>query len=93
MAEASSQDEVIVYVSQGPLGAEVAKSKLESEGLPLRLRYQSIGRVLGLTVDGLGKVEVLVPEAYADVARELLAELGDDALSSESEAGAEEGDP
>ena len=87
MAEDSSRDEAIVYVSQGPLGAEVAKSKLESEGLPVRLRYQSIGRVLGLTVDGLGKVEVLVPNAYADMARELLSELGDGEIGTASQPG------
>ena len=43
----NNADLVIVYVSQGPLGAEVAKSKLESQGIPTMLRYESIGRVLG----------------------------------------------
>ena len=47
---------VVVYRSQGPLGAEVAKSKLEANGIPVLLRYQSIGRVFALTVDGLGLV-------------------------------------
>ena len=65
---------VLVYVSQGPLAAEVAKSKLQSEGIPAMLRYPSVGRVLGLTVDGLGRVEVLVPAAYEREAREVLAE-------------------
>jgi hypothetical protein len=51
---------VVVYRSQGPLGAEVIKSKLEANGIPALLRYQSIGRVFALTVDGLGLVEVLV---------------------------------
>jgi len=65
---------VLVYVSQGPLAAEVAKSKLQSEGIPVLLRYASVGRVLGLTVDGLGRVEVLVPAGYEREAREVLAE-------------------
>lgn len=65
---------VVVYVSQGPLAAEVARSKLQSEGIPAMLRYPSVGRVLGLTVDGLGRVEVLVPAAYEAQAREVLAE-------------------
>ena len=65
---------VVVYVSQGPLAAEVARSKLQSEGIPAMLRYPSVGRVLGLTVDGLGRVEVLVPAAYEARAREVLAE-------------------
>lgn len=67
-------DPVVVFVSQGPLAAEVARSKLESEGIPAMLRYPSVGRVLGLTVDGLGRVEVLVPAEYAAQAREALAE-------------------
>jgi len=65
---------VVVYVSQGPLAAEVARGKLQSEGIPVMLRYPSVGRVLGLTVDGLGRVEVLVPAAHEGQAREVLAE-------------------
>ncbi len=63
-----------VYVSQGPLGAEVAKSKLAAEGIPALLRYQAVGRALGLTVDGLGRVEVCVPADQAERAREVLEE-------------------
>ena len=64
----------VVYVSQGPLAAEVVKAKLESQGIPVMLRYASIGRILGLTVDGLGRVEVVVPLAYEATAKELLEE-------------------
>jgi hypothetical protein len=66
---------VVVFISQGPLAAEVAKSKLEAQGIPVMLRYQAIGRVLGLTVDGLGKVEVLVAPEHEAVAREVLEEV------------------
>lgn len=69
-----AHDPVVVFISQGPLAAEVARSKLQSEGIPAMLRYPSVGRVLGLTVDGLGRVEVLVPAAYEGQAREVLAE-------------------
>jgi len=47
---------VTVYESQGMLGAQVVKGKLESAGLPVLLKYESYGQVLGLTVDGLGLV-------------------------------------
>ena len=67
-------DLVVVYVSQGPLAAEVARAKLEGQNIPVILRYSSIGRVLGLTVNGLGRVEVLVPSEYEDTARSLLEE-------------------
>lgn len=65
---------VAVYGSQGPLAAEVAKSKLESEGITAILRYEAVGRALGLTVDGVGWVEVLVKPEDAALARELLEE-------------------
>jgi hypothetical protein len=70
-------DLIVVYISQGPLAAEVAKSKLEAAGIPVLLRYEAIGRILGLTVDGLGQVEVLVSAAHEAEARELLQEMDD----------------
>lgn len=69
-----TDDLVSVYGSQGPLGAEVAKSKLESEGIVAMLRYEAVGRAFGLTVDGMGWVEVLVRPKDAALARELLRE-------------------
>lgn len=77
---------VVVYVSQGPLAAEVAKSKLESEGIPVMLRYEAIGRIYGLTVDGLGRVEVVVPGAYEALAREVLKEEPDASASEAATA-------
>jgi hypothetical protein len=56
------------------LPAQVVKAKLESAGVPVLLKYEAVGQVLGLTVDGLGLVEVQVPEAWAEMARELVAE-------------------
>ena len=70
----TGEDAVVVYVSQGPLGAEVALSKLRAAEIPCALRYPSAGRIWGLTVDGLGRVEVVVPAAWADQARDLVAE-------------------
>jgi hypothetical protein len=77
---------MVVYVSQGPWGAEVARAKLEAAGIPAMLRYEAIGRVLGLTVNGLGRVEVLVTPADEAAARELLAE---DDLPLDMEEGSE----
>lgn len=65
---------ITVYRSQGMLGAEVVKGKLELAGLPVFLKYEAVGQVLGLTVDGLGMVEVQVPGAWVDQALELLRE-------------------
>ena len=71
-------DWCVAYVSQGPLGAELVKAKLESHGVSAVLRYEAIGRALGITVDGLGKVEVLVGRADLQAAKELLEESDDD---------------
>lgn len=66
-----------VYIAQGHLLAEMIKSKLESAGIPVLLDYESIGRVYGITVDGLGEVRIKVPEELAEEARELVKELSD----------------
>ena len=63
-----------IYVSQGILAAEVIKGKLELAGIPVLLKYESLGQVLGLTVDGLGKVEVTVPDEDVEAALALLDE-------------------
>ncbi len=65
---------VTVYYSQGMLQAEVIRGKLESAGVPVFLKYESIGQVFGLTVDGLGLVQVQVPADWQETARELLDE-------------------
>lgn len=87
----ADDDLVVIYVSQGPLAAEVAKAKLDSLGISAMLRYEAIGRVLGLTVDGLGRVEVLVSAAQADRAREALEEMAGGL--GDAEEGPWEGDP
>ena len=65
-------DFVVVSVVQGELKAGVIKSHLESEGIPALLKYESAGRVFGLTVDGLGQVQILVPAELAEEARRII---------------------
>jgi hypothetical protein len=70
-----SDDLVVVYKTQGMISAEIIKAKLESAGIPALLKYESLGPVLAVTVDGLGQVKVLVPQEREQEARELLGEL------------------
>ncbi len=63
---------VVVYTTLGREVGAVIKGRLESEGIPALLKYESIGPVYGITMDGLGQVEVLVPKDYEDKARALL---------------------
>ena len=62
-----------VYVASGQIEAEIVKGRLESEGVPAMLRYEAAGLIYGLTIDGLGQVEVQVPSSLAQHAKEILA--------------------
>ena len=67
-----------VYVASGQLEAEIIKGHLESEGIPAILRYEAAGLIYGLTIDGLGQVEVQVPHSLAHHAREILTDVKDE---------------
>jgi len=71
------------------LGAQVVKGKLEAYGIPAMLRYESAGLVFGLTVDGLGMVEVQVPEDRAEEAEALISEDYDEGTPAANEADSE----
>ena len=62
-----------VYVARGQPEAEIVKGRLNCEGIPAILRYEAAGLIYGLTIDGLGQVEVRVPTPFARHAREILA--------------------
>lgn len=61
-----------VYYAQGMLRAMVVRGALESAGIPVVLSYESIGPVIGLTVDGIGRVAIRVPVEWEQEARDLL---------------------
>ena len=68
-----SQSESLVTVrTTNYMEAHIIKGRLESEGVPALLRYESAGLVYGITVDGLGQVKVMVPQHLADQAKEIL---------------------
>jgi len=70
--DAKVTDLATVYVAQGLLRANVIQSLLASAGIPVMLRYESVGPVFGITVSGLGRVEVQVPEEWEKEALDLL---------------------
>lgn len=74
---------VVVAIAAG-LEAEVYRSKLESHGVPCILQRESVGSVLGLTIGPLGETRVLVPEALAENALNILNEEHDE-LSDETD--------
>jgi len=71
------QDFVTVTTVQGELTASVIKGRLECEGIPVLLRYETLGQIYGLIVDGLGQVKVTVPRKYYEEAVKILEEKPD----------------
>jgi hypothetical protein len=81
-----------VFVANGEVHAQQVRAFLEAAGIPTAVRGESLRKTHGLTVDGLGAVEVTVAEADANRARALLASaeagqfrLPDDATTQHTE--------
>ena len=68
-----SESEPLVTVrTTSYMEAQIIKGRLESEGIPVLLSYESAGLVYGITVDGLGQVKVMVPKHLAEEAKQVL---------------------
>jgi hypothetical protein len=67
-----------VFVASGEMHAQQVRAFLEASGIETIERGESLRNTHGLTVDGIGAVEILVAAADADRARSLLdaAEAG-----------------
>jgi hypothetical protein len=63
---------VTVHKTNGVTDAEILKNMLESFGIPARVSYEAVGKIYGLTMDGMGVVAL--PEERAQEARDILAE-------------------
>jgi hypothetical protein len=80
-----------VFVANGEVHAHQVRAFLEAAGIATVVRGESLRHTHGLTVDGLGAVEILVPDADVAQATALLESaeagqfrLGDDAESHDS---------
>jgi hypothetical protein len=67
-----------VFVASGEIHAQQVRTFLEAAGIPAAERGEALRHTHGLTVDGLGAVEVCVAEGDVSRARSLLdsAEAG-----------------
>ena len=63
-----------MFTAQGWAEAFVVKGMLESSDIPVRLGYEALGSILGLTLDGLGEVKIMVSAEKEEEARKLLQE-------------------
>jgi hypothetical protein len=70
----STREPLVTVCTAKYMEAQIIKGRLESEGIPVLLSYESAGLVYGLTIDGLGEVKIMVPKHLAEEAREILRE-------------------
>jgi hypothetical protein len=68
----SARKQLVTVCTARYMEAQIIKGRLESEGIPVLLSYESAGLVYGLTIDGLGKVKIMVPKRLAEEAKEIL---------------------
>jgi hypothetical protein len=66
-------DRPCVFRASGELQAQQIRAFLEADGISSELRGESLRNTHGLTLDGLGMVEILVSGTDEDRARALLA--------------------
>ena len=64
----------VAHVAAGMIDANIVAGRLETEGIPVKLQYEAVGVIYGLTLDGLGKVEVMVPAEHVEQALAVLAD-------------------
>ncbi len=74
MRSMSKDDLAELMAVEGGLEADIIKSKLESFAIPVLLRYEAAGRIFGITMNGLGKVKIMVPRDLLEEAKKVLAE-------------------
>lgn len=66
--------EWVVIRKTDMLEASVIKGKFESEDIPVKLKYEAVGNIYGITTDGLGEVKILVPKNFEDKAKQIIEE-------------------
>jgi hypothetical protein len=68
----SAREQLVTVRTAKYMEAQIIKGRLESEGIPVLLSYESAGLIYGITIDGLGEVKIMVPQRLAEEAKEIL---------------------
>ena len=68
----SAWEQLAIICTARQMEAQIIKGRLESEGIPTLLKYDSASLVYGLTIDGLGEVQIMVPKHLAEDAKKIL---------------------
>ena len=72
MSEKKKENWLLVYTANGPSEAMVIRSVLETNDIEVKEVQETAGKLFALSMDGLGKVEIYVPEDKFEEAKELL---------------------
>ncbi len=67
-------DLISIFIAQGEPEETQVRLFLEAHGIPTTSRGEALRKTHGLTLDGIGAVEILVAPEHADDARRLLAD-------------------
>lgn len=79
----------VIVTADGEIQAQQIRAFLEAHGVACAFRGESLRLTHGFTVDGLGKVDIFVPDADVDRARALLAAAEAGALRLSDDADVE----
>ena len=79
----------VIVTADGEIQAQQIRAFLEAHGVACAFRGESLRLTHGFTVDGLGKVDIFVPDADVDRARALLATAEAGALRLSDDADVE----
>jgi hypothetical protein len=63
---------VLLIETESPGEVEIIRSKLEAFGIPCSVWNESAGHLFGITLDGLARTRIYVPEEFLELAREAL---------------------
>lgn len=72
-----------LVVLEGMMEAEILKSKLESFEIPCVLKFETAGRLLGISMNGLGKVKLMVAPQDFERASQLIEVDEEDEVNEE----------
>ena len=78
-----AEDFITVETASGMIDAEIIKGLLESRGIRVILRQESAASAIGLSVGPLAAVDILVPIAQEQAARDLLNDYHSGKLETE----------
>lgn len=84
------QDEISVFTASGEMQAQQIQGFLAGSGISSKLRGESLRKTHGLTIDGLGRVEVVVSKEDEEQARALLASAEQGAFRLDEDAEVQE---